>query len=91
MTRTISQNELRGQNGDSGSRVWVARAGIVYDVTDCPKWRTGLHENMHFAGLDLSEALPGAPHAPDVLDRPCVKVVGRLAPPEQEHFGEGPI
>ena len=42
--RAISQGELRAHNGDGGSRLWVAQAGMVYDVTDCPKWRTGMHE-----------------------------------------------
>lgn len=29
--------ELRRNNGDRGSRKYVAHKGIVYDVTDCPK------------------------------------------------------
>jgi predicted heme/steroid binding protein len=76
--RAISQAELRAHNGDGGSRLWVAQAGMVYDVTDFPKWRTGMHEQIHFPGLDLSSELPEAPHGQEVFDRPCVKIVGRL-------------
>lgn len=76
--RIISDLELRRQNGERGTRKFVAYNGIVYDVTDCPKWRLDLHENLHFAGQDLTTELPDAPHKEDVFTRPCVKVVGRL-------------
>lgn len=78
--QTISMQELKLHNGDGGTRRWVAQAGIVYDVTDCPKWRTGLHEQMHFPGQDLSGELADAPHGLDVFDRPCVKIIGHLVP-----------
>ncbi len=76
--RVISDLELRRQNGERGMRKFVAYKGIVYDVTDCPKWRLDLHENLHFAGQDLTSELPDAPHEEDVFTRPCVKVIGRL-------------
>jgi predicted heme/steroid binding protein len=53
---------------------------VVYDVSDCPKWRTGLHEALHFAGFDLTSELPEAPHGREVFTRPCVRRVGVLAP-----------
>lgn len=74
----ITEMELRRNNGDRGSRKYVAHDGVVYDVTDCPKWRLDLHENLHFPGQDLTGELPDAPHEDDVFSRPCVKVVGRL-------------
>jgi predicted heme/steroid binding protein len=74
----VSQLELRRNNGDRDSRKYVAHRGIVYDVTDCPKWRLEMHENLHFPGQDLSSKLPEAPHKEDVFSRPCVKVVGKL-------------
>ena len=77
--RFISDLELRHQNGERGARKFVAYKGIVYDVTDCPKWRLDLHENLHFAGQDLTHELPDAPHEEDVFTRPCVKVIGRLS------------
>lgn len=77
--RIISQMELRRNTGERGTRLWIARDGIVYDVTDCPKWRTGLHENLHFAGQDLTDELPEAPHKDEVFKHDCVQIVGRLA------------
>ena len=76
--RTIAELELRRNNGDLDTRKWVAHEGIVYDVTDCPKWRLDMHERLHFPGQDLTSELPDAPHKQDVFTRPCVKVVGKL-------------
>ena len=74
----VTELELRRNDGERGSRKYVAHEGIVYDVTDCPKWRQELHENLHFPGQDLTSELPDAPHAEDVFARPCVKIVGKL-------------
>jgi predicted heme/steroid binding protein len=79
MERSVTRAELSRQTGERGTRCFVAFAGIVYDVTDCPKWRTGMHEQLHFAGQDLTDELPEAPHASEVFGRPCVQRVGRLA------------
>lgn len=76
--RYISIFELRRNTGERGTQKWVAYDGIVYDVTDCPKWRTDLHEQLHFPGQDLTSELPDAPHKDEVFGRPCVRVVGRL-------------
>ena len=76
--RPVSQGELKRHTGERGTRSFVAFAGYVYDVTDCPKWRTGMHEQLHFAGQDLTSELPDAPHDSDVFDRPCVRRVGPL-------------
>jgi predicted heme/steroid binding protein len=78
--RIVTLNELRRNNGDMGSRKFVAHQGIVYDVTDCPRWRLELHERMHFPGQDLTGELAEAPHKEDVFSRPCVHVIGRLQP-----------
>lgn len=76
--RLVTEQELRRNDGGRGSRKYVAHNGIVYDVTDCPKWRQDLHEDLHFPGQDLTSELPDAPHAEEVFSRPCVKIVGRL-------------
>jgi predicted heme/steroid binding protein len=76
--RIISRLELRHNTGERGMRKWIACEGIVYDVTDCPKWRTDMHERLHFPGQDLTTELPDAPHKNDVFTRPCVKVIGKL-------------
>lgn len=78
MQQRISEQDLSKHNGEGGARRWIALEGIVYDVTDCPKWHSGLHEQMHFAGLDLTTELPDAPHGHEVLLRPCVKKIGYI-------------
>jgi len=77
--REVSLAEVRRNNGERGSRKFVAYQGLVYDVTDCPRWRLEMHERLHFAGQDLSSELQDAPHEQDVFTRPCVRLVGRLA------------
>ncbi len=81
--RTFSARELQRYNGERGQPVYVAFRGVVYDVSECPKWRTGMHEQLHFAGIDLTPELIDAPHAEEVFTRPCVKRVGIL------HLGSG--
>ncbi len=76
--RFISQAELRRNNGEHGTRKHIAYRGIVYYVTDCPKWRSDMHEQLHFPGQDLSSELQDAPHKEDVFWRACVRVVGRV-------------
>lgn len=76
--RTVSTAELRRNTGERGTRMYVAYQGFVYDVTDCPRWKGGLHERLHFPGQDLSGELGEAPHLAEVFKRPCVKLVGRL-------------
>ena len=78
LERIVTKLELLRNNGDRGTPKWVAYDGIVYDVTDCPKWRTDMHERLHFPGQDLTTELPDAPHKKDVFTRPCVKVVGKI-------------
>ena len=76
--RIVSKMELRRGNGERGAPKLIAFNGIVYDVSNCPRWRTDLHERLHFPGQDLTSELPDAPHKEDVFSRPCVKVIGRL-------------
>ena len=76
--RIVTQMELRRNTGERGTRKLIAYRGIVYDVTDCPKWRLDMHEQLHFPGQDLTDEIPDAPHLEDVFSRPCVKVVGKL-------------
>lgn len=76
--RIITKLELRRNTGERGTRKFIAYKGIVYDVTDCPKWRTDLHENLHFPGQNLTGEIEEAPHEEDVFTRPCVIIVGRL-------------
>ncbi len=76
--RRVTKVELQRANGERGAPAFVAYQGVVYDVSECPKWRTGLHEGLHFPGQDLTDELPEAPHAQEVFERPCVRRVGML-------------
>ena len=76
--RIVTLAELKRGTGERGARKFVAHKGIVYDVTDCPKWRLDMHESLHFPGQDLTGELEEAPHQADVFVRPCVVIVGRL-------------
>jgi predicted heme/steroid binding protein len=73
----FTEQQLRRYDGENGP-MYVAYQGIVYDVTDCSRWKTGLHEHLHFPGLDLSGELQDAPHGDEVFLRPCIKIVGHL-------------
>jgi predicted heme/steroid binding protein len=76
--KIVTIKGLRRNTGERGTRLWIAYDGIVYDVTDCPKWRSGLHELLHFAGQDLTSEFPEAPHKLEVFKHDCVKVIGKL-------------
>lgn len=75
--RTFTERDLLRFDGETGP-MYVACDGVVYDVSDCPHWRTGLHENLHFPGQILSDEILNAPHSKDVFQRPCVKRVGTI-------------
>ncbi len=76
--RIVPMMELKSNTGERGTRMWIAYNGLVYDVTDCPKWRIGLHEQLHFAGQDLTSEFPEAPHKLEVFKHDCVKIIGKL-------------
>ena len=76
--KIISLLELKRSNGERGARKFIAYKGIVYDVTDCPKWENDLHENLHFPGQDLTSEFPDAPHREEVFKHDCVKIIGKL-------------
>lgn len=69
--------ELARFDGEDGP-IYIAYRGIIYDVSACPRWRRGMHENLHFPGIDLTSAISEAPHQEEVFNRPCVRRVGRL-------------
>ena len=75
--KTFKVKDLLSYDGENGP-IYIAYQGVVYDVSDCPRWRTGLHEHLHFPGQDLSGEMYDAPHTEDVFTRPCVRRVGKL-------------
>ena len=76
--RTFTESELSHYDGEDGPSL-IAYNGIVYEVTDCPKWRKGIHEGLHFPGQDLTAEFKDAPHQEEVFRHPCVKRVGRIS------------
>jgi predicted heme/steroid binding protein len=49
----FTKESLAAFNGLNGSRAYVAVDGVVYDVTDSPRWRNGNHNGIQ-AGQDLT-------------------------------------
>jgi len=84
----ITADSLPGFDGRDGRKAVVAYEGKLYDVSASPKWREGAHMRKHQAGQDLSEAIKGAPHGPDLLER--FPVVGALQSSPQAAEAMGP-
>jgi len=73
--KIFTREELRKYDGSNGLG-YVAFNGKIYDVSQSYHWRRGIHQVMHHAGCDLTEALKRAPHGADMLAR--FLVVGEL-------------
>lgn len=90
--RFFTERELQQFDGTRGKPIYIAYAGVVYDVTASSLWRGGQHKDLHFAGADLTRTrlrTPGsppshseghgqAPHTAEVFTHATVKRVGRL-------------
>lgn len=70
---TYTRSQLALRNGQDKPQIWVAYKGVIYDVTESRLWRRGQHYE-HWAGQDLTDELPDAPHADEVFER--FKAVG---------------
>jgi len=75
MERNITKRQLSLSNGQDKPEIWVAYQGVVYDVTESRLWRDGKHYE-HWAGQDLTDELPEAPHTSEVFKR--FKAIGKL-------------
>lgn len=71
----FTKAQLALRNGQDRPEIWVALKGIIYDVGSSRLWREGKHYE-HWAGQDLTDELPDAPHTEKVFDK--FKAVGRL-------------
>ena len=76
--RVFTRSQLHTYVGERGYPKYVAFRGVVYDVTNCPKWRRAMHENLHWPGQELPAEIDDAPHTAGVFDHPCVRRVGIL-------------
>lgn len=72
----MTRDELSQHDGQDGRRAYIAVNKTIYDVTDSPLWKNGLHPPDHRAGRDLTEELSSAPHIRAVVER--FPVVGQL-------------
>ena len=73
--RLFTREELKKYDG-SDSLAYVAYEGKIYDVSQSFHWKKGIHQVMHHAGGDLTEALKEAPHGSDMLEK--FPIVGKL-------------
>lgn len=71
-----SRSQLALRNGQDRPEIWIAYRGIIYDVTHSRLWRNGMHYE-HWAGQDLTDELPDAPHTERVFEG--LEVVGKLS------------
>ncbi len=65
----VDERILARADGQSGRPAYVRPEGIVYDLSTSRVWQNGLHQGLHRAGSDLTEAIQKAPHGPDMLAR----------------------
>jgi len=64
-------------DGSAGKPAYVVYEKKIYDVSDSQKWKDGKHFGKHAAGLDLTDALKGAPHGTEALEK--VRYVGEVS------------
>lgn len=75
MARQFTKSQLALRNGQDKEEIWVAFLGKIYDVTDSRLWKNGKHYE-HWAGQDLTDELPDAPHTEKVFEK--FEVIGEL-------------
>lgn len=65
-SKAYSRQQLALRNGQDKPEIWVAYKGDIYDVSKSKLWRDGKHYE-HWAGQDLTDELPDAPHTEKVF------------------------
>ena len=71
-----TRNQLALRNGSDKPEVWIAYKGLIYGVGSSRLWYTGKHYE-HWAGQDLTNELPDAPHTESVFEK--FEAIGRLS------------
>jgi Predicted heme/steroid binding protein len=64
--KTFTLNELSKYNGENGQPTYIAYKGIVYDVSNIPQWKGGMH-NGEKAGTDVTNDISKSPHGEKVF------------------------
>jgi predicted heme/steroid binding protein len=70
-----TKQQLALRNGQDKPEIWVAYQGKIYDVGSSRLWKNGKHYE-HWAGQDLTDELPDAPHTETVFEK--FEVIGQL-------------
>ncbi|EIF51797.1 2-oxoacid:acceptor oxidoreductase subunit alpha [Sulfurovum sp. AR] len=65
----MTLEKLKQYNGKNNQKAYIAYKGNIYDVTNSPLWKNGTHQNMHEAGVDLTNVLANAPHGEEVFGK----------------------
>lgn len=73
--KTYTRQQLALRNGQDKPEIWVAYQGEIYDVSESRLWKNGKHYE-HWAGQDLTDELPDAPHTAEVFRK--FKTIGLL-------------
>jgi predicted heme/steroid binding protein len=73
--KLYSRQQLSLRNGQDKPEIWVSYKGLIYDVSKSTLWKNGKHYE-HWAGQDLTEELPDAPHTDEVFTK--FEVIGQL-------------
>lgn len=60
--KKFTAKELARYNGKNGKPSYVAYDGKIYDVSNSFLWKDGIHQVLHRAGADLTDAIKQAPH-----------------------------
>jgi predicted heme/steroid binding protein len=81
-TGDLTLAELAQCDGKDGRPTYFAYKGEIFDASNSPKWKNGVHMGRHPAGGDLTEQLGQAPHGEDlVLALPKVGTLRSAAAP----------
>ena len=82
--RRFTIQELKEYDGKEGKPAYVVFKGKVYDISNSPLWKNGIHAVKHFAGADLTESMLSAPHGEEILIK--FHIVGELG--KEKSFGQ---
>ncbi|MGF1923178.1 MAG: cytochrome b5 domain-containing protein [Bacteroidia bacterium] len=72
---SYTKQQLALRNGQDKPQIWIAYEGLIYDVGASRLWKNGKHYE-HWAGQDLTDELPDAPHTDAVFEK--FDVIGTL-------------
>ena len=80
----LTLEQLAQFDGKEGRKAYFSYQGEIFDATDSPLWKNGIHMGRHQAGCDLTEVLGQAPHAEDKVM--AMKKVGALTVEETQRM-----